>query len=83
MLNKYKNMLNDANDEISWLKAQIKYLESRKSELLCREEEFKKKLHRLEADNSALSFEISVARNKIETLKQYGILDYNGNFIER
>lgn len=83
MLNKYKNMLNDANNEISWLKAQIEHLERRRSELLCREEEFKKKLQRLEADNSALSFEISVARNKIETLKQYGILDYNGNFIER
>lgn len=83
MLNKYKNMLNDANNEISWLKAQIECLESHKLELLCREEEFKKKLDRLEADNSALSFEISVARNKIETLKQYGILDYNGNFIER
>lgn len=83
MLNKYKNMLNDANNEISWLKAQIKYLEGRRSELLSREAQFKEKLHRLEADNSALSFEISVARNKIETLKQYGILDYNGNFIER
>ena len=44
MLNKYKKMLNDANNEICWLKEQIKYSDRRRSELLSREEEFKKKI---------------------------------------